>query len=78
MISSLVAVLVVSLCEGLVAVCCCRVGALSYLDQNNIGAGFGQGKGHGLANASGSAGDEGGGPAQGEQAHYVGHFEVCN
>lgn len=48
-----------------------------YLNQNNISAGFGQGKGHCLADTTCAASDEGGPAAQGEERpHSCCHFAL--
>lgn len=49
-----------------------RVGLVA-LDEDDIGASLGQGKGHGLANATSAAGDEGSAPAEGEERCHRRH-----
>lgn len=79
MISSLVAVLDSSRylnIRFLLSRSCADFWAI-YLNQNNIGAGFGQGKGHCLADTSCAASDEGGPAAQGEErSHSCCHFAL--
>lgn len=73
MISSLVAVLDSSRYINIrVLLSCCyrQICSVIYLDQNNIGAGFGQGKGHCLANTACAASDEGGPTTQGEERSH--------
>lgn len=40
------------------------------LDENDIGTGLGQGKGHSLADATSATGDEGSAPTKGEEGGY--------
>lgn len=44
--------------------------ATTYLNQDNVGARFSQGKGHCLADTAGTASDDGGPASQGEKRCY--------